>query len=320
MFNEILGFTKEDVNNIIDYYTKVGVFRQDKEKTLKIMNRWFNNYRFSQRAKSTNMQMDYGKLRHLITVDGQLNGNFTKFSEILEKGGISSDIKTSFPYEKLADRENFISLLYFFGLLTFTGKNKKGLPFLTIPNETMKKQTYEYIRSSFEDVGAFRVNVFELKNLFQDMAYNGEFKPVFNFIAKEIKKQTKIRDYIHGEKVVQSFFIAYFNVIDFYISLSEEELNKGYADIVMKPFFEKYNDIKYAYLLELKYIPRMDDEKKLQNAIDKKVKKSKEQLDKYKNDEFSKKMMNLKPYGEVVLKKGIVVFHGWELIYIEEMI
>ncbi len=344
-FNEILGFTEKDVNEIIDYYSSVGLFKLDKEETLEIMKKWYGNYRFSEDAEKMifntdsilhfmnkernkkriisnlidpNMQMDYGKLRHLIAIDGKLNGNFTKLKTIINDGGISSEIVLSFPYDKLIKEENFISLLYFFGLITFTGKYKKGMPYFEIPNETIRKMMFGYIRDSFNDVGAFGVDVYELKRRFQAMAYDGDFKPVFRFIADEIKRQTKIRDFIEGEKVIQGFFMAYLNVIDFYISLSEEEMSKGYADIVMKPFYFKYNDLKYAYLLEFKYIKRTKDKKLFEEKLAQKISESKKQLDSYADDDFGKKMMHTPPYGDVILKKGIIIFHGWELVYIEE--
>ncbi len=50
--------------------------------------------------------------------------------DIIEEGGIVSDIVKSFPYEKLVDSRNFVSLLYFFGLLTFTGEQVQGDPAL----------------------------------------------------------------------------------------------------------------------------------------------------------------------------------------------
>ncbi|MGM0508921.1 MAG: AAA family ATPase [Fusobacteriota bacterium] len=345
-YNEILGFTKKDVEEMIDYYTSVGVFNLDRENSLKIMKKWYNSYKFSEHAEKDlfntdavlyfmkmaynskhmtnyliddNLRMDYGKLRHLINIDQKLNGNFNKLKEIIENNGISSSIKLSFPHDRLTDKENFISLLYYFGLLTFTGEYNMGEPYLKIPNETIKNIMFEYIRGSFEDVDVFSVDMFELKKRFQKLAYRGEFKGVFNFIADEIKKQTKIRDYIQGEKMIQGFFLAYMNVLDFYISLSEEERNKGYADIVLKPFYLKYPDIKYAYLFEFKYISRMNDEEKLQEKIDEKIQESREQLKQYDGDDNAKKMMHTEPYGKVKVKKAIIIFHGWELVYIQEV-
>jgi len=345
MFNEMLGFTEKDVNDIIDYYTQAGVFLHDKQQTIEIMKKWYDNYRFSAHAETTvfntdailyymlksyqskhrvsnliddNLRMDYGKLRHLITLDRKLNGSFNKLKQIIDDNGIVSNIKTSFPQDKLTEEENFVSLLYFFGLLTFAGKFIEGRPLLKIPNETIRSMMYEYIRSSFDDVSAFRVSIFSLEEKISAMAYRGDFKPVIKFIADEINKQTSVRDYIQGEKVIQGFFLAYLNISDYYLSLSEEELSKGYADLVLKPFYLRYPDIPYAYLFEFKYIDRTKNKKELQKKIEFKVEESKQQLRNYAADDYSAKMLHTAPYGNVILKKGIIIFHGWELVYLEE--
>ena len=193
-----------------------------------------------------------------------------------------------------------------------------GLPHLIIPNEVVKTIMYEYIRSSFQTAGAFSMNVFKLNELESKMAYLGDFKPLINFLADEIKKQTRIRDYLTGEKVIQSFFLAYLNIIDFYVSLSEEELNKGYADLILKPFYYKYPDIGYAYLFEFKYIKRTEDVSELTKKLMQKIAESEAQLQKYAHDDFAQKMLYLEPYATVKLKKGIIIFNGWELVYLEE--
>ena len=118
--------------------------------------------------------------------------------------------------------------------------------------------------------------------------------------------------------MIQTFFLAYLNIIDFYISLSEEERAKGYADIVLKPFFYKYPDIPYSWLLEFKYIPRTEDAAKFQQLLDEKLTAARAQLAKYSHDDFSQRMLGLPPYGEVKLRMGIVVFHGWELVHLGE--
>jgi len=280
-----------------------------------------------------NLRMDYGKLRHLIVLDrslnnqekqsmtktgNSLNGNFSRLKEIMENRSIVSTIHKSFPYERLIDSGNFISLLYFFGLLTFKGEYSQGDPVLTIPNETIQTLIYEYIKSSYEDVDIFAVDLYTLRKKFREMAYEGNFKPVFEFLAFEINRQTRIRDYIEGEKVIQGFFMAYFGLFDFYLSLSEKELNKGYADIVLKPFYLKYPDIGYAYLFEFKYIPRTNDKIELAAKLKKKIEDSKNQLLKYSGDGNLEQILHTGRYGDVTLKKGVVVFHGWEMVHISD--
>ena len=78
--------------------------------------------------------------------------------------------------------------------------------------------------------------------------------------------------------------------------------------------------MKYAYLIELKYIKKEFESEKLSREIEKNIKDATEQLEKYSDDHHSKKEFSIAPFGEVVLKKIIVVYHGWELVYCEELV
>jgi len=344
-FNTILGFTEADVNAILDYYASVGVLQVDKEEALQTMRKWYNNYQFSEACESPvyntdailyfvkeairdkkipsqliddNLRMDYGKLQYLIIQDKALNGNFKRLTEIINNGGIPSEIKKSLPFDQITQQDNFISLLYFFGLLSFSGNYVEGLPFLHIPNETIKQMVFEYIRRSFENAYGFSVQMYELLLLVRKMAYRGEFKEAFEFIENEIKKQSSLRDFIDGETFVKAFYLSFLNIYDFYISASEEEMNKGYADLIMKPFYIKYKDIKFAYLIELKYIKRSVKDKEFDDLLQQKIQEASNQLEQYSEDEYERQMLGLPPYGMVTLKKVIIVFHGWELAYCEE--
>ena len=61
-----------------------------------------------------------------------------------------------------------------------------------------------------------------------------------------------------------------------HITQSEAELNKGYSDIYMEPFMSKYPDLKYFYLIELKYIARGEYSEKIQQE---QIQDAKEKLD-----------------------------------------
>ncbi|MBP7564222.1 MAG: AAA family ATPase [Candidatus Cloacimonetes bacterium] len=345
-FNNLLGFTETDVNAILDYYISVGELQINKEEALKTMKKWYNNYQFANKAHECvfntdavlyflkeairskeiptnliddNLRMDYGKLQYLILKDKELNGNFQKLSDIIRDNGIESNIKTSFPFDKITHKENFISLLYFFGLLTYSDKTTSNLPFLCIPNETIRQMIFEYIRNSFEEAYDFSLDIYELLLLIRDMAFKGTFKPAFEFIESEIKKQTSIRDFIDGESIVKTFYLSYLNIYDFYISASEEEMNKGYADLILKPFYIKYKEIKFAYLIELKYIKRSIKDKEFDDLLQQKIQEASHQLNQYEEDEYERQMLGLPPYGMVTLKKVIIIFHGWELAYCEEV-
>ena len=51
------------------------------------------------------------------------------------------------------------------------------------------------------------------------MQDDGDWKPFFIYLSEQIEKQTAIRDYLNGEKVIQGFLLAYLNVVDYYITI-----------------------------------------------------------------------------------------------------
>jgi hypothetical protein len=157
--------------------------------------------------------------------------------------------------------------------------------------------------------------------MLEDMAYRGQYQPIFKFIAGEIKKNTSLRDFIKkndNEQIVKLFYLKDLMLFDLYLVDSEREQNKGYSDLLLKPFIAKYKDLKYGYLIEFKYIKRSVKMKDLKVEIPKNVEQAEQQLQQYAIDDKVKKSLHLPPYGEVELKKIVIVFHGWEIVYISE--
>ena len=56
------------------------------------------------------------------------------------------------PLDRLDQPENFLSLLFYLGLLSIRG-GEYGLPRLGIPNQTVKRLMYGYLRDAYDDVG-----------------------------------------------------------------------------------------------------------------------------------------------------------------------
>jgi len=336
--NEFMGFTESETRDILQYYYQAGQLSLDLDFCMDIMKQWYNNYCFApdtqtvlfnsdmvlyfilQAMKGTklprdlidqNVKIDYNKLRYLITIDKRLNGNFSRLKTIIFDKEIISNIEKSFPVSDVIKQENFVSLLYYFGLLSIHGE-KRGKYLLKIPNLTILKLMYGYIRSGFEDVNIFKMDIWKLSDMITNMAYDGNWKPFFQYLSEQIEKQTAIRDYLNGEKVVQGFLLAYLNVVDYYITQSESELNKGYSDIYMEPFISKYPDLEYAYLIELKYITKSEYSEKIQQE---KIQDAQEQLDQYEKSDRVKNSM-----AHTQLKKIILIYKGWELAYCEEYV
>jgi hypothetical protein len=336
-FNELLGLTEAEVRTLLTYYNEHDCLPLDIETCLEIFQPWYDGYRFTSDVEThvyntdavlyfvehatregqppsslidQNLRTDYGKLRHLLTVDRKLNGNFSMLREIIAEGEIVSAVTPSFPVERLLRHQHFASLLYYLGLLTFDGVCR-GLPVLRIPNLTVRELLYGYLRDGFDDTDVFRLNLWQFGKLLSAMAYQGEWQPVFDFLAQAVADQTSVRDYLGGEKVIQGFLLAYLNVTNYYLTWSERELGQGFADVYLEPFLARYPDMGYGYLIELKYIPRgqFSDAR-----LAEQVAAAEGQLRRYRKDARVQELAQ-----QVTFKGLILVYHGWELVYREEV-
>ena len=117
--------------------------------------------------------------------------------------------------------------MHYFGLLSI--RDVQGvMPRLAIPNQTVKRLMYGYLRDGFRDVGVFSVNLFRFEQLMLRMATEGEWRPVLDFLSEAIARQTGIRDYIGGEKVIQGFLAAFLSVADY---LADDRLARQFPGV-----------------------------------------------------------------------------------------
>ena len=337
-FNDMLGFTKTEVADLLERYRGLGVFDQEVDTALGLMGDWYNGYRFAKNADEdiyntdlvlyyvkhsvpnrpgpddlidTNVRIDYGKLRHLVTVQRQLNGNFDHLRHLIGGETVDTEIRSGFPLGMLAAPENFLSLLHYFGLLSIRDVIG-GTPRLGIPNQTVKHLMYGYLRDGYRDVGTFAVEHHAFDGLMRRMANDGEWRPVFDYLSAQIAEQTSIRDYIAGEKVLQGFLAAYLGMSGHFVLHSEPELGKGYADLSLEPLLARYPHLRRGYLIEIKYLPR--GAAPSHERIAGLVAEASVQLRRYRADKRLAKQ-----YPGVRFACLAVVFHGWEMVFADEV-
>ncbi|KPA13093.1 hypothetical protein MHK_006694 [Candidatus Magnetomorum sp. HK-1] len=330
VFNESVGFTEQEVCTLLKYYFN------DSNCYLEILKEWYGGYVFSIDAEKqlfnsdmilyfinefrkvnklprnmidNNIRIDYSKLRHLILVDQKFNGNFSRLQEIINKNQIQSTINLSFPLKELIAPNNFISLLYFFGLLTIRHDMGETL-ILGIPNLTVKKLIYSYLRDALNDADIFRLDIWRFNKLIHEMANAGKWQPVFEFIDSEIQKQSSVRNFLEGERTIQMFLLAYLNISNYYITQTEQEMNKGYADLFLEPFMAKFPHMKFGYLIEMKHISKSKFNEKVLNQA---ISDAKKQLQQYSDDAHLKQIS-----AAYTLKKIVLVYKGWELMHCSE--
>ncbi len=264
-----------------------------------------------------NVRIDYGKLRNLIVLAKShyktTNGNFERLKQIVRDGEIASTLVKGFPVEKLTHTNNFLSLLFYFGLLTVKGE-EAGELILTIPNETVKRLYYDYVSEAYEETDVFSLDLYRFNRLMHAMAYKEEWRGLFDYIAGRMRDSMSLRDLITGESSIRAFLNVYLGLSSLYIIHTEKEYNKGFADIFTEPFLARYEGIKFSYLLELKYIKKGAFKKKdkLDKELLRLVAEAEAQLNRYSlNEKFKKSTA-----GTSVIRL-VLVFTGNDLVYLE---
>jgi hypothetical protein len=180
-FNRMLGFTHDEVRDMLQYYRSAGWLGHDDDFLMDVMGRWYNHYNFSKdgpislfnsdmvlyflkeyfKGKTLpnelidrNVRMDYGKVRHLILIEQgeqkRVNGNFPQLRKIVEDEEVHSKLVRGFPLEDMALPENFISLLFYLGLLTIKAE-KEGRLVFTIPNLTVKSILLQIYHTALQE-------------------------------------------------------------------------------------------------------------------------------------------------------------------------
>ena len=347
--NSMIGFTGAEVREIIDYYHSAGYLKHEPGYLLELLTKWYGNYIFSEHSLpgqqlfnsdmvlyflkeyfkiqtipndliDWNVRIDYKKLRHLIILDkGETktaNGNFSRLKQIIEEEEIAANLVKGFPVEKLTHTENFLSLLFYFGLLSIKEKTLENQELvLKIPNETIRRLFYDYIKEGYEETGVFSLDLYTYNRLIHAMAVKGEWEPLLKYICGRLRESMSLRDLITGEKSIQAFLNVYLGLSNLFIIHAEKELNKGYADIVMEPFVAVYEGLNYSYVLEIKYIkPEGKRKKKPASEIMEKLKiQAKEQLRNYSIDEKFRKSMD-----KTRMIKLALIFYGSDLVYMGE--
>ena len=337
-FNEMVGFTEEEVREMLTYYSQHYEFHHTVDELIETMKPYYDNYCFAKKAYGEttmynsnmvlsfmykyldnrcripdsmleeNIRVDYNKLRMLIRKDKTFANDASIIQTLVSKGFVTGEIKEGFPAEDIAKDNNFISLLYYFGLVTIGGQYQ-GDTKLVIPNEVVREQVFSYLLDTYRD-NDLVFDGYDIRKKEQKMAYCGEFKPFFQYIADSIHTFASQRDRQKGEAFVHGYTLALTSQCRFYRPISELDNQNGYADIFLRPLLEIFDDMEHSYIIELKYLNSKATDQQVATAIE----QANEQVCRYADS------VNAKQYtGNTTLHKVYVVYRGVEMVACEEI-
>jgi len=264
-----------------------------------------------------NLRTDYMKIRHIITEGHRINGNYHRLEDIITALGASAVLQDSFQARELGTADNFVSFLFYNGLVTVTGSGFTGSQ-LGIPNQTVGEFLHDFIGRAYGDVYGVDSRVFDIANGMERFALTGDWRPAVDTACAVVSQYLKVRDEIEGERVVQTAFASLLFVGHGpYLVRHELEANGGYTDIAFHPQLDRWPQIGHAALIELKYLKAKDDASPA--ALEKIKAEAADQLDRYAKDRDLATLWRLKPQGTVTLTRLVVVFHGTELALCERV-
>ena len=337
-FNEMIGFTEEEVRQMLTYYSTTSHFNHTVDELLDMMKPWYDNYCFAQgrygettmynsnmvlyfvknyldndgkapqNMIESNIRIDYEKLRMLIRKDKEFAHDASVIQTLVSQGYITGELKKGFPATSITNPDNFVSLLYYFGMLTISGTHE-GKTKLTIPNQVVREQLYAYLLSTYDEAD-LNFSSYEKNELSSSLAYRGDWQAYFGYIADCLKRYASQRDKQKGEFFVHGFTLAMTAQNRFYRPISEQDTQAGYVDIFLCPLLEIYSDMKHSYIVELKYAKYKDPERRVEELRQEAI----AQANRYADTETVKNAV-----GNTKLHKIVVVYKGMDMPVCEEV-
>ena len=337
-FNEMTGFTEEEVRKMLDYYGSVLPFNHTTDELIKVMKPWYDNYCFAEerygettmynsvmvlnfvdnyirsnyqipkKMVETNIRIDYDKLRMLIRHDKEFAHDASIIQQLVTQGFVIGTLNENFPAERINDPDNFLSLLFYFGMVTIDGTYDGETKFI-IPNEVVRDQMYTYLLDTYKE-NDLVYDRYSKGKLESKLAYHGEYKPYFEYIADCLKKYSSQRDKQKGEAFVHGFTLAMTSQNKFYRPISELDNDGGYADIFLSPLCDIYKDMVDSYIIELKYCKSQTTDEQVKKFFE----EASAQISRYADSDMVREAVKT-----TKLHKLVVIYRGAEMAACEEI-
>lgn len=301
-FNALAGFTRTDVERAVDellhdmpeLVEAVG----PRESLLETLERFYNGYRFSQDAterlfNSTlviyflkelagkkkppqnmldpNARTDYQKLHALWASAGPAaEERRGVLEQVLAEGRVESPLVDRFGMRTTTTTGQFVSLMYYTGMLTLAPEEPDG-DFYTFvpPNRVIRELSWEHYTRLLEELHGIPLIGQPIGLALLAMAIDGNLEPFVERLRKTVLPVLSVRDLRkHDEKAMKMLLIGTLITSNLFYVLSEKEFAQGFNDLFITPM-PSVRRGKFAWMFELKYVVTDADEATKNTAIEK---------------------------------------------------
>ena len=321
-FNEMTGFTKEEVIEIME---SQNISKENQEDILPIMKENYDGYMFSiygkEKIYNSNMCLyflnSYVRLNRIPEqlIDVNIASDYSKLGKMLDlcKGeerekviektvsgeGIVSEITGKFNPAMEFTEKDLVSMLYYLGYLTIANEVFEK-PELKIPNKVMKELYSEYFLSILNKETDLVIQESEYNEILREIALEGKIDKIVELLQKYLENLSN-RDYIKfDEKYVKLIFYCIAMNLKIFRLKSEMEVERKYPDILLMP--KDRNKGYKAVMIEFKYLKKENADK-----LKEKEEEAINQLKEYAEFEEIKEIKNLSKYAVVAVGAEINV-------------
>ncbi|MDO5557951.1 MAG: AAA family ATPase, partial [Clostridia bacterium] len=299
-FVNMVGFSKEEVKNILDIFK----IKNDKEDIYEVLEKNYDGYRFSVESEEKsfnstlviyylneyinegnvptnlidmNLSASYEKIKNIVDLKNMNGQNYDLIEELVLTGKITGTLKDRLEITTDWDTNDFISLLFFNGYITIK-EGGRQLEF-RIPNSVSRSLYAEYLSKVKDLNGKIKIDVGEIQDAITDFGVNGNIEPVVKCVKDYLVLQS-VRDKENfSEKELKFVFSLLLGFAREYNVYTEFPAEQGFADMYIEKVLGTY--VKYNAIVELKYLTKKVAKKEKKEEL---VEQAKVQLKRYLKD------------------------------------
>jgi hypothetical protein len=178
-----------------------------------------------------------------------------------------------------------------------------------IPNQVVREQLFSYLLDTYHDAD-LSFSSYDKSKLDSRLAYRGQWREYFQYIADCLATYASQRDRQKGELFVHGFTLAMTAQNKFYRPESEKDTQGGYADIFLLQMIDIWKDMLHSYIIELKYAKGKDGDEVVARLREEAI----AQANRYADTEVV-----CRNIGTTTLHKIVVVYRGMDMVVCEEI-
>ncbi|MBF0449693.1 MAG: AAA family ATPase [Candidatus Magnetomorum sp.] len=323
--HDMLGFTHQEVEQLVSSILP----NQNHAALMQEIKQLYNGYLFSRHASEsiynpdmvlyylnefqkndippdelidTNIASDYGKIKKLFALQEPFRNSLV-LEELMALNQTRAFLTRQFSFERDFNRNDFVSLLFYLGLVSIKSAFLNQLNF-SIPNYVIKELYREFFLYFIKNQNKLDFDTVSVSDALIKLAESNTIEPFLDIIDNALKTLSN-QDYKKfDEKYIKALFVGFTSLSKLYFIKSEPEIESKYPDILLlyrPPFYPKYQ-----FLFELKYLSKAS-EKGLKTKTDEAV----AQVKKYLQLEEIQSLKNLKAY--------VLIFVGSKIKVIQEI-